>query len=195
MFDDYMLNEKDIYYITRKELIEYGIQFLDGVGSNSICKVCIKNGGSCCNFCSHLKNGAGCQSRNTSCTSWLCGYLKLLFYSAGLLKGWNALWDEVPGIDFRKDYTPPLIKMRVHLEVPRLKELGEALAVDLKSKLSRDEDNLDFIVLKEDLDDLIDQIQFAENSTVASFYKRRLDHMLKDFTEFRQSLIRMKLHH
>ena len=138
--------------------------------------------------CTHLVDGAGCQNRNTSCTSWLCGYLKLLFYKAGLIKDWNTFWQEVPGIDFRKDFTPPLVKMTTHFEVKLMRELGEALANDLKIKLSTEKDNLDFIVLASELDELIDEIGFAENSDIATQLIKRLNYLIKDFHEFQQTI-------
>ena len=189
-----MLVGDELYIATRRYLIDYGMRHLNGLGADHICKVCIQNGGSCCRSCSHLVDGVGCQNRNTSCTSWLCGYLKLLFYKAGLIKDWDTFWDEVPGIEFRKDSTPPLVKMTTHLEVPMMRELGEALANDLKIKLSRDKNNLDFIVLARDLDDLIDEIEFAEHSDIAAHLIKRLNYLIKDFHEFRQAIKNIELH-
>lgn len=183
-----MLVENELYVVTRKYLIDYGMRTLNGLGADHICKVCIQNGGSCCRSCKHLVNGAGCQSRNTSCTAWLCGYLKLLFYKAGMLKDWHAYWDEVPGLDFRKDSTPSVVNMTTHFEVPNLRELGEALANDIKAKLSRDKDNMDFIILAKDLDDLIDEIMFAKDSELAAHLKKRLRYLIKDFYEFNKAI-------
>lgn len=188
-----MFNDNEIYVASREYLIDYGMRILNGLGTDHICKVCIQNGGSCCRSCSHLINGLGCQNRNTSCTAWLCGYLKLLFYKAGLFKDWHAFWDEVPGIDFRKDFTPPFVKMTTHLEVPMMRELGEALANDLKKKMSRDQDNIDFIVLASDLDELIDEIEIAENSGIAADLIKRLNYLIKDFFEFQQAIKNMEV--
>lgn len=110
-----------------------------------------------------------------------------------MLKDWHAFWDEVPGIDFRKDFTPPLVKMTKHLEMSNLRELGEALAIDLKTKLGKDKDNLDFIVLKEDLDELIDEIVISKNSDIAARLKKRLHYLIKDFCEFQQVIKNIEL--
>ncbi|NOU84233.1 hypothetical protein GC102_00310 [Paenibacillus sp. LMG 31460] len=189
-----MLVGDELYIATRRYLIDYGMRHLNGLGADHICKVCIQNGGSCCRSCNHLVDRVGCQNRNTSCTAWLCGYLKLLFYKAGLIKNWHTFWDEVPGIDFRKDFTPPLVKMTTHLEVPMMRELGEALANDLKLKLSRDKDNIDFIVLASDLDELIDEIEFAGNSDISTQLIKRLNYLIKDFHEFQQAIKNIELH-
>ncbi|BFT70805.1 hypothetical protein [Paenibacillus sp. P36] len=183
-----MLVGDELYIATRKYLIDFGMRHLNGLGADHICKICIQNGGSCCRSCKHLINGIGCQNRNTSCTSWLCGYLKLLYYKAGLLKDWHTFWGEVPGIDFRKDYTPALVKMKTHFEVTVMRELGEALANDLKNKLSRDKDNIDFIVLASELDELIDEIDFAKDSEMTTHFIQRLNYLIKDFENFRQAI-------
>ncbi|MFE5321677.1 hypothetical protein ACFQ88_23525 [Paenibacillus sp. NPDC056579] len=190
-----MFAGNEIYVASRKYLIDYGMRTLAGLGADRICKICIQNGGSCCRGCNQLINGVGCQNRNTSCTAWLCGYLKLLFYKAGLIKDWNAFWDEVPGIDFRKDYTPPLVKMTMHFDVPIMKELGEALAKDLKSKLSQDKvkDNLDFIIMASELDELVDEIEYAKNSDIETHLIKRLNYLIKDFNEFQEVIKNIKL--
>ena len=72
--------------MSRQTVIKIGVNTLREVGADYICKVCITNGGSCCNGCRHLANGIGCQQRNTSCTAWLCGFLKYLLYETGLLQ-------------------------------------------------------------------------------------------------------------
>ncbi|OAS21117.1 hypothetical protein [Paenibacillus oryzisoli] len=183
-----MLIDDELYVASRKYLIDYGMRQLNGLGADQICKVCIQNGGSCCRACSYLVDGVGCLNRNTSCTSWLCGYLKLLFYKAGLIQEWNTFWKEVPGIDFRKDYTPPLVKMTKHLEVKHRRELGEALANDINMKISKEKDNIDFIVLASELDELIDEIGFAGTSDIASQLIKRLNYLIKDFHAFKHIL-------
>lgn len=96
----------NIKNMSRQMVIEIGVDALNKVGSDLICKVCIVNSGSCCNGCRHLENGIGCKTRNTSCTAWLCGFLKLLLYTTELLKDWDDFWIQVPGQDFREDFTP-----------------------------------------------------------------------------------------
>jgi len=189
-----MFADNEIYIAPRKYLIDYGMRTLNGLGADHICKVCIQNGGSCCRSCNHLIDGLGCQNRNTSCTSWLCGYLKLLFYKAGLLKDWHVFWDDVPGLDFRKDFTPPLVKMTRNFEVPAMRELGGALAKDLQTKLSRDKNNLDFIVLARDLDELVDEIEYAKDSDLETHLIKRLNYLIKDFNEFQQAIKNIEFH-
>lgn len=183
-----MKYSKEVYVASRSELIDIGMQTLKGLGADHICKVCIAHGGSCCRGCVHLLNGIGCQSTNTSCTSWLCGYLKLLFYEAGKIQEWNAFWDEVPGIDFRMDYTPSNVTLSAHIEIPVMKQLGEALAHDLETKLSGEKDTLDYIILAGELDELIDEISSAEQPDEAKSLIKRLTYLTKNFTEFRRCL-------
>ena len=64
----------------------------------------------------------------------------------------------------------------------------------LKYKLSRDKDNIDFIVLASDLDELIDEIGFAKNSDIATHLIKRLNYLIKDFHEFQQAIKNIELH-
>ena len=117
--------------VSKQEVIGMGVQALQTIGSDAICKVCIYNGGSCCQGCHHLADGIGCQQRNTSCTAWLCGFLKLLLHETGLLKEWNDFWDQVPGQGFREDSTPETFFVEKHLYLPDIRKLSDALAADL----------------------------------------------------------------
>lgn len=98
--------------IKREDIILHGLMVLQLVGSHYICEVCIKSGNSCCRGCEFLKDGLGCQKRNTSCTAWLCGLQKFFLNEIGLLDEWESLWEQIPGQGFRKDNTPETIKIK-----------------------------------------------------------------------------------
>lgn len=123
---------KSLRLITKQKAIEAGLAFLHGAGADHICKVCIPSGGSCCLGCCSLKQGVGCQQRNTSCTAWLCGFLKFIFYEAGLITEWEAFWEQVPGQAFREDFTPSSFAVNQWLETPDVRFLSEAFAEDLQ---------------------------------------------------------------
>lgn len=176
------------YIVIRTDIIDHGMNTLTKLGADHICKVCIRNGGSCCRGCSSLTDGLGCQNRNTSCTSWLCGYLKLLLHQADLLEQWNDFWNEVPGMDYRQDFTPPLVTMTKYLELPSMQLLGEALAADLQRKLTRDQDNLDFIILASELDELIDELTTTDNPALIPLLQTRLHQLTTELHEFHAAL-------
>jgi hypothetical protein len=142
---------------TRETVIQEGLNFLDGFHIESICHLCISKGGSCCTGCKQLKNGVGCQMRNTSCTAWLCGFLKYLLYEAELLENWTSFWERVPGQDYRKDYTPVAFYINKQLRHENISRLGKALTEDLNELANLHLDNPDYIIqLREEIDkDLI----------------------------------------
>jgi hypothetical protein len=164
----------DIHINTRQQVIEKGLQFLTGVGANAICKVCISNGGSCCSDCSHLKEGEGCQSRNTSCTAWLCGFLKYLLYEVGLLSEWQDFWETIPGLDFRQDSTPSTFAVEKELTIPYLPAVGESFAKDLELILQREQPIESINDLKTHLNICIELITHDKGSTEdsESIYRR-----------------------
>lgn len=146
--------------VSKTAIIENGIDVLNELGMNYICQVCIANSGSCCRGCRHLRDGVGCQKRNTSCTAWLCGFQKYLLYEVGQLEEWNAFWNHVPGKDFREDFTPDYIFIEKSLSrhTQTMERLGEALALDLQ-ELARSQIAIGFILtLREKLDKNIDQL-------------------------------------
>jgi hypothetical protein len=96
---------------------------MKGTGADLLCKLCISSGGSCCGGCKQLKPRSGCQQRNTSCTAWLCGFLKYLLYEADLLENRTSFWKQVPGQDFREDQTPPYFAIRKQLKIGNLRFL------------------------------------------------------------------------
>lgn len=102
------------------------------MGAHYICDVCIKSGNSCCQGCALLKDGIGCQKRNTSCTAWLCGLQKFYLNEIDLLDDWERLWEQVPGRYYRKDFTPEsvTVKSLIHVKHP-----NNQLAKKIASKL------------------------------------------------------------
>jgi hypothetical protein len=120
--------------IKREEMIQHGTQVFQLVGADKICKVCIKSGNSCCIGCDFLKEGVGCQKRNTSCTAWLCGLQKYFFDKIGLLDEWENMWEQIPGKEFREDSTPETVKIKSFIDLEQLdskagKLFAEALEV------------------------------------------------------------------
>lgn len=180
--------------ITRKAVIETGLQALETYGAVNICKVCIHHGGSCCNGCSHLVNYAGCQLRNTSCTAWLCGFLKFLLYEAGLLEDWAAYWEQVPGLAFREDYTPEHFAITHDLPLRDLNRLSQALAADL-GELVRKKKQAGYILqLREQLDIQIDQLEvFKDDPKRQKRIRKRIQKLAAPFERFHRELIDYRL--
>ncbi|MFC7443025.1 hypothetical protein [Laceyella putida] len=144
---------KDGQYMTTKdEVIQFGLKYLEGVGSQSVCQVCIPHGGSCCIGCLNLNREEGCQQRNTSCTAGLCGFLKLILHEAGLLREWDRFWDQIPGKGFRKDFTPSDIPIKKWLEIPDIQRLSEAFAKDLSEYVKKQKQPGYIIRLNNELD-------------------------------------------
>jgi hypothetical protein len=175
--------------VNKSTVISLGIHYLQEMGSDSICKVCISKGGSCCSGCQHLVNGVGCTLRNTSCTAWLCGFLKYVLYEVGCLQEWNEFWSQVPGKDFRVDFTPEHFFIRHSLYVQNMKDLSAALAADLK-EISRAHPSIGFIFsLREKIDKNIDQFLFYKDDRVKQTrLRKRITHLAKDFHHFHHAL-------
>ncbi|RNB91362.1 hypothetical protein EDM56_04785 [Brevibacillus fluminis] len=171
------------YRTTKQEVIEMGLKYLAGVGTDAICRVCIAHGGSCCEGCEFLRNGVGCQLRNTSCTGWLCGFFKFLFYEMGLIREWVAFWDQVPGRDFRFDYTPSRFHVELWLKTPSIRVVAEAFADDL---LAHKDDSQPYwlIEFKETLDQHIDEILDFEDEMVTQTVEKKLAYMTRDFKRY-----------
>jgi len=168
---------------TKEELIQTGFQYLDGIGISFICNVCISNGGSCCKQCTELVDGEGCQQRNTSCTSWLCGFLKLLFFEVGLLEEWEQFWDQIPGRAFRTDYTPSIVEIQKELEIPNIKYLGQALAKDVERILNQNKhENINELKYVLDL-----YVRFSLNG-VQGKSEAELKELTSDFHSFKSAL-------
>ncbi|RED54475.1 hypothetical protein DFP95_1241 [Cohnella lupini] len=176
--------------VSRESVIGLGMNYLHELGADHICNVCIYNGGSCCGGCEHLSNGAGCKLRNTSCTAWLCGFLKYVLYETGHLRDWNAFWAQVPGLDHRMDYTPEQFFIRVSLEAHTLKELSASLAEDLKELSKAHVGELGFILtVREQLDRYIDLYLFCDNDIPKQKrVKKQIDQLSVPFHRFREAL-------
>lgn len=175
--------------VSRQTVITMGIHALHEIGSNSICNVCIANGGSCCQGCRHLVKGIGCQKRNASCTAWLCGFLKFFLYETGLLREWNDFWEQVPGQDYREDFTPEVFYVTKSLYLPDLRNLSEALATDLH-ELAKSHIAIGFILtLREKIDKQIDQLHKCQhNRKRKTKIKRNIKMLSSPFHRFQKEL-------
>lgn len=173
--------------VSKSAVIEMGLVALSELGADHICKVCIANSGSCCNGCRHLLDGVGCQKRNTSCTAWLCGFHKYLLFEVGQLEEWNEFWNQVPGQDFREDFTPEQIRIEKKLrrQQQTLDHLGEALAADLQ-ELARSHIAIGLILtLREKLDKNIDLLMNGDNDPKKKArIKRKIKVLTSDFQRF-----------
>ncbi|XZF76709.1 hypothetical protein ACSBO6_03845 [Bacillus sp. AL-1R] len=174
--------------MTREELIQFGHQYLNGVGISSICKVCIEMGGSCCKFCDELEEGKGCNNRNTSCTAWLCGYLKLILYKAGLLDEWEQFWEQIPGQAYRMDYTPKIVSIKKEIEIPSIQLLSEAFAKDL-IRMNAKLKNSDYMIeLNDTLDRYITRFSEYKDEVILEKAKNDLEDLIKYFYTFQFAL-------
>lgn len=175
--------------VSRQGVIESGTQMLHTIGSDFICKVCIFNGGSCCAGCRHLLDRVGCQQRNTSCTAWLCGFLKYLLYETELLQDWYAYWMQVPGQCYREDFTPEAFFIKKQLELPDLRGLSEALAADL-DVLAQAHIAPGFIItLRDKIDKCIDQLDECQHNPVKQArIKRKIKVLSTPFPGFLKEL-------
>lgn len=180
--------------INKSEIIKSGLDLLNELGAPHICKVCINNSGSCCHDCLHLLDRVGCQQRNTGCTSWLCGFQKYLLYEVDLLEQWNSFWAQIPGRDYRKDFTPDILTIHQPLPVPNShkKQLGEALAMDLQIIEKSNATQGYIFSLREKLDRLIDQLALCENDKKKSRLSRNIRVLASEFRSFNQALCQMR---
>lgn len=179
--------------VSKTSVIDLGLSYLREVGSSPICNVCIYNGGSCCSGCEHLAHGIGCKQRNTSCTAWLCGFLKYVLYATGRLQEWNDFWEQIPGQDHRIDFTPEEVVIQRSLHVQSTLALREALAEDLK-ELSKTHVAIGFIfTLREKIDKNIDQfIYYKDDPVKRSRLRRNIKHLSSPFHRFHAALAEYK---
>ncbi|KQO17481.1 hypothetical protein [Paenibacillus sp. Leaf72] len=175
--------------ISKQVVIDLGMASLQAIGSDHICKVCISNSGSCCSGCRHLSDRVGCQRRNTSCTAWLCGFIKYVLYETGYLQQWNDFWEQVPGQDFRVDYTPDSFSIHHSLKLPNMRSLSEALAADLQ-ELAQTHIAIGFILtLREKLDKNIDQFMFYHDEPAKQArIRKRIEFLSLPFERFHLAL-------
>ncbi|OUS69467.1 hypothetical protein B1748_31290 [Paenibacillus sp. MY03] len=177
--------------LTRNALIVDGMKTLGELGTHHICNVCISYGGSCCRGCPHLADGLGCGQRNTSCTAWLCGFLKYYLYEIGVLDEWQSFWEQIPGQDYREDFTPE--RVDVNLAMPRAnarhERLGLALGADLR-QIEQSHVAIGFILtLREKLDKTMDQLMHCGTDRKRRIrLQRKIKMMTADFRSFHQSL-------
>ncbi|MFD0711529.1 hypothetical protein [Paenibacillus sp. GCM10027626] len=173
--------------MSRQSVINLGIHALHEIGTDSICRVCIASGGSCCQGCRHLANGIGCQLRNTSCTAWLCGFLRFFLYEIDLLQEWNDFWEQVPGQDFREDFTPEVFFVTKLLHLPDLRKLSEALAGDLLELAQSDMPNRSILILREKMDKQIDQLDECQRNWKKKMkIKRNIKVLSRSFPRFQK---------
>lgn len=173
---------------SRLAVIDQGLDYLDGIGSNHICRVCIAHGGSCCRGCRHLLDGVGCTRRNTSCTAWLCGFLRYVLYETDQLGEWKRFWKQIPGLDYREDYTPDLVKLRYELASPQVKSLGESLAADL-SELAGSLPRPELIIdLREQIDFHLDQLSIWRSPGKREAARQQIRQLSKPFRRFHLAL-------
>jgi len=178
----------EIRLVTREKVIETGLEALQEIGISQICKVCIFHGGSCCSGCRNLSDQVGCQLRNTSCTAWLCGFLKYMLYKTDLLQEWNDYWDQVPGQDYREDFTPEVFFLQKQLEIPDMKELSKALAADLNTLAEKQAADDFILTLRDKLDKNIDQFYYYNNESIRKTIKNNIDRLAGPFHRFHQAL-------
>lgn len=170
--------------VSKQQIIDHGLEFLYGVGTEAICQVCIPNGGSCCKACRFLKNGEGCQVRNTSCTAWLCGFQQYLLFQIGLLDKWKTFWDQVPGQDYRKDITPETVFIKTWLDIPSTQLLSVAFARDLTElRLSK---NLNINQFNNRLYTYMEQLSLYQDNEIFQHVLKKLKTHMKEFKHFQE---------
>ncbi|WP_373230559.1 hypothetical protein [Cohnella sp.] len=174
---------------SRQIVIEQGLDYLKGVGTDQICNICISDGGSCCKGCRNLAKESGCRLRNTSCTSWLCGFLRFFLYEADLLEEWNTFWRQIPGREYREDYTPDYFKFRNTLIKRNTRFLSHELAEDLK-ELSKKHPLQGYIIdLREKIDRNLDLLFDRETKPEKkALIKSNLGVLSKEFYRFHIAL-------
>jgi hypothetical protein len=182
--------QKSTAKVSKQKVIDDGVMALRELGTESICKVCIANHGSCCNSCWHLSDGVGCQRRNTSCTAWLCGFLKYMLYETDLLQEWNDFWDQVPGKDYRTDFTPEYFFVQQSLPIHNLRNLSEAFSADLEELAGNNKTKGFILQFREKLDSDIDLYQFYKNDPKRrTKIKWEIEELSRQFHRFHKALI------
>lgn len=173
---------------TRQIVIDQGLDFLQRVGTEQVCKVCIMNGGSCCSGCVHLADGTGCTLRNTSCTAWLCGFLGFLLYETGLYQEWTEFWRQVPGRNYRMDNTPDIFPVTKALSKRNLQFLSHELAEDLNTLSLMHPQKRYILDLREQIDNCLDELFYWKSPEKQTAIKNKLRLLSKDFSRFNQAL-------
>ncbi|MBP3967346.1 hypothetical protein [Paenibacillus lignilyticus] len=182
--------------VSKDLVIEKGLHFLREAGAEHICSVCIENGGSCCSGCRHLLDGMGCQRRNTSCTAWLCGFLKFVLYEMELLQDWDAFWNQIPGQSYREDFTPETITIRKDLVIRNFQIISKALASDLQ-ELEKTQIAIGFIIsLREKINKHIDRLGYYKNDPLKKAKtKENIRILSTPFYRFHKACAEYRLQH
>ncbi len=169
-------------------VIELGLDYLRDVGSDQLCNICIANGGSCCKGCRNLSFKSGCRVRNTSCTAWLCGFLRYFLYEVDLLEEWYSFWKQVPGRDYREDYTPDYFEFQKTLVKRDLRFLSHELAEDLRILSENYPEQGYMFVLRERIDSNLDLLFDGENPDKRAIIKSNLGALSSEFYRFHKAL-------
>ncbi|WP_068607515.1 hypothetical protein [Paenibacillus swuensis] len=181
----------DMQLTSRELVIETGVQYLRDAGTDRICQICIGQGGSCCADCPLLRNGVGCQQRNISCTAWLCGFLKYILFELNLLDAWNDYWIQVPGQDYRKDFTPEFFFMSNSkiLSSPDFQQISEAFALDLNDVAEANSAEGYLIKLREKIDKNIECIDiYRDDPAYCRKIHKKILEMTAPFHRFHRAL-------
>jgi hypothetical protein len=134
-----------------------------------------------------LNDGVGCQQRNTSCTAWLCGFQKFIFYQAGLINEWNTFWEQVPGQGYRQDSTPSEFTIDNWIEAPDIRHLTEAFALDLEEQRRIQFYPFWIFELKDSLDRYVDQILACKDPHKIKKIERKISKLTYEFYRYREA--------
>ncbi|WP_131012873.1 hypothetical protein [Paenibacillus thalictri] len=115
--------------------------------------------------------------------------MKFFLYETGLLREWNDFWDQVPGQDYREDFTPEVFYVTKSLHLPDLRNLSEALATDLH-ELAKSHIAIGFILtLREKIDKHIDQLNECQHDRKKKAkLKRNIKMLSSPFHRFQKEL-------
>jgi hypothetical protein len=110
-------------------------------------------------------------------------------YETSLLCEWNAFWEQVPGQDYREDFTPEVFYVTKSLDLPDLQNLSDALAADLH-ELAKSHIAVGFILtLREKIDKQIDQLHECQhNRKRKTKFKRNIKMLSSPFYRFHKEL-------
>ncbi len=102
---------------------------------------------------------------------------------------WYDFWDQVPGQDYREDFTPEVFFMDKSLNLPDLRQLSEALAADLE-EIANAQIAIGFIItLREKIDNKIDQLNdYNHDPKRQKQIKRSIEMLSIPFYRFQRKL-------
>jgi hypothetical protein len=171
--------------VSKQQVIEHGLEFLRGVGTEAICEICIPSGGSCCKGCSLLEDRVGCQARNTSCTAWLCGFQQVILYEMGLLNEWRAFWDQIPGQSYREDSTPDRVYIYKWMDIPDTRKITEAFARDLDEMRQKP---ILISLFNDKIFKLMENLAVYEDTEIVRHVGKKITAQMKDFKLYKEQL-------